>query len=893
MKSYIVGLSGAHWAVPLLSLYVCPVLGAEGGAGIPARNEWYRHSLVNIHFDNHSSLLGQGQTVDELTAALSTVPVQMIQVSAQSNGYATYPTEVGLDNPGRKSHDTLGTFKEVARRLGLKLCVYMSVDRRPLELKDHPEWAAVGADGQPIIVGDPIVCQRPNREKKGYLYERFIPQIREIISKYDPDGFWFDGDYILTRPCWCERCLREWKQDTGTEAPRDPAAPEWDRWIDWHYTRYQSYLRHVAEAIHTASPKALYTSNWSWAWSPEPIPDFVDTLSGDAWNIAQVICATSRWGAQQKTPWDIMSYATPESRSLANRYSLQRTLQEGAVTMAAGGVWFAWTFSGGKVPPWGVEVTRHMAEFTRDRAPALGPSVSASQVAVLDSETSWRLSNRGDPDRPVFTVLRSLQEARYATDVVNEEAYLAHTTPYEIVILPEGRVLASRTLTDLRRFVERGGLLLVMGEGLRGRRAQESAEAVALLGLRREEQPEAKPVPLQIGGRLHHIVGTWPVELVGAEVVSTFADGRPALTRNRVGQGTVAYLATGGLIYPDDGLLAAALASLGKGPSYAVEGVGDAPVVCSLRTKPGQVVLHVTDLTTRVAGRRCDIDTTETTEWNPPLRNLRLLLPFPHQPKAVRAVPTLTGVEWEYANGVLALTLDMLHTHAAVIIETDAGLPLGLLPPEKAGPRAAFHPESEIGGVVFSDDFEAEGVGQKPGGSWIAEVKDQTAIVVTEETAVGVGRKSLKFVDTPDSSFWPFLHRSVAPFRTGKARLTFDLRVDEGATCLLEIRYEGKGPGPSVRFDGDKGVVSIGGRELMKLTPGVWNNVMVDFTLGVADPKYSLTVTPAGQDPQIFADLPYASEWFFLCNSVYFVGAGEKSGVFYLDNIVFERMPTQ
>ena len=309
-------LTRGAMAVPLLSLCLCPCWGQEGPGGQAARNEWYRDSVVNIHFDNHSSLLGQGQTVEQLVEALGTVPVSMIQVSAQSNGYATYPTSVGLNDPALGGWDTLAVFKEVARRLDLKLCIYMSVDRRPLELKEHPEFAAVGADGKPSVAGDPIVCQRPNREQKGYLYERFLPQIREIIAKYDPDGFWFDGDYILTRPCWCERCLSEWKQDTGTEAPRDPGAPDWDRWVDWHYARYQEYLRLVAQAIHDASPKALYTSNWSWAWSPEPAPDFVDTLSGDAWRLSQVIAATSRWGAQQKTPWDIMSYATPEGLSL-------------------------------------------------------------------------------------------------------------------------------------------------------------------------------------------------------------------------------------------------------------------------------------------------------------------------------------------------------------------------------------------------------------------------------------------------------------------------------------------------------------------------------------------------------------------------------------------------
>jgi uncharacterized lipoprotein YddW (UPF0748 family) len=60
----------------------------------------------------------------------------------------------------------------------------------------------------------------------------FPPQIQEIIRHYDPDGFWFDGDYILTRPCRCASCVNDWKAETGLDAPRQPADPQWERWIE-------------------------------------------------------------------------------------------------------------------------------------------------------------------------------------------------------------------------------------------------------------------------------------------------------------------------------------------------------------------------------------------------------------------------------------------------------------------------------------------------------------------------------------------------------------------------------------------------------------------------------------------------------------------------------------
>jgi hypothetical protein len=871
---------GVWTLAPLLAGSALP-----GQAQAP-RNAWYRESIVNVHCDNHSALFGQTVPFDDLAAMWATAPVTMIQVSAQSNGYATYPTQVGLTNPGAQGYDTLRTFRDITRRQGKKLCVYMSVDRRPLELKEHPEWSGINAAGQPEINGDPCVCQRPNREKKGYLYERFLPQIREIITRYDPDGLWFDGDYILTRPCWCPRCLKEWQADTGLEAPRDASSPNWGRWVAWHEQRYREYRRLVAETIHTASPRALYTSNWSWAWTPEPAPDWVDTLSGDAWSVAQVQCVTQRWGAQ-KTPWDVMSYCTPAWRAFSHDYSLQRTLQEGALTMAAGGVWFVWSFGGGQVPPYGIEVTRDLAQWARDRQPALGESTSLSQVAVLDSETTWQAGGESGMGSRVHNVARNLAECHVLTDIVNEETFREVGRRYAVAIVPEHRAVAPETLTALREFVARGGMLVLTGAALRGP-GEEPAAVAELLGLKRTPPADGRLARLDLGREKQFLSGPWQIEAGTAKVLARFTDGAPALTANAVGQGVVGYLATSLLQYPDDALMAGVLRALGKGPSYTVSGTGTAAVLCSLRQKPGQVVLHLIDLSARVNNAPADVDAPEYTDYNPALNNVTVTLPLPAAPARVRAAPTGAVARTDYRDGRLSVTIETMQTHAAVILETDATPPLATLPADTPWPTAAFHVPNDRAGVLFADDFETIAVGAPPASPWVAENRGQTAIRVTDQTAAG-GKRSLELVDTEGSSFWPFLHRSVAPFRRGKTRLAFDLRVDPSVECLVEVRYEGKGAGPAVRVDGD-GKVTASGKLLTTVPTGAWNHFDITFALGVEKPSYAVAITAPGKEPQTFADLPYATEWFLRCDSVYFVGSGEKAGRFFLDNVVFERL---
>ena len=842
-----------------------------------SRNDWYRGSLVNLHIDNHSALVGKGVPLEELIESFRGVPVTMIQVSAQSNMYATYPTQVGLNNPKADGYDTLATFKTVTQKLGQKLCIYMSVDRRPLQVKDHPEWAMRTAKGEITINGDPCICNRPNRAHQGYLYEQFLPQIKEIIAKYDPDGFWFDGDYILTKPCWCDNCLKEWQADIGQEAPRDEASPLWQKWCDWHYQRFCEYRRLVAETIHTASPKALYTSNWSWSHKPEPMPDWADTLTGDCGSIRQLPPVIMRWGAQQQIPWDIMSYAAP-FRALTRVYSPQRTFQEGALTMAYGGNWFAWTV-GGDLPPSALAMTRAMAQFVRDRAPALGPSKSLSQVAVLDSETTWVAQGRKWDTVIAGNTARCLQEARYFTDLVNETTLRQGLAPYRVVVLPTGNALAPETMAWLEAFVRKGGVLLVCSDGLPNDE---------LLGVKRTGRQAGKPAAIKIGGRSCWMLGSWDIAPTTAKPLLSFADGRPALTVNPLGEGRVAYLATDQVLYPQDEALLGALKALGCGPSYgAVANAGLAPLLCTLRQKQNQIVLHVVDMSSRVGGRMTDLNAEDYTDLNPEPRNARVWLPMQGDVRLVGAYPALSGATVTRQGEFLAVRLEYLKDHAAVVLGYDTPPTFSLcgnVVPETLGD---FHPlDPKTSG--FFEDFEELAVGSKPQPPWQAWNRDAATVTVSDANPAA-GKRCVKFTDAAACSFWPFMHRSVTPFRTGQARLSLDVRVD-GADCLLEVRYEGKGAGPLARFSHDGKLFTTAG-EAMTFPLGQWLHVQCDFALGVEKPAYTLTVTVPGQEPRVFADLKYATEWFFLCDSVYFVGSGDAAGSFSLDNIKFERLP--
>ena len=148
----------ASWLFPLF-VQAQPVVGPSSSAAGANRNDWYWASPVNIHWDNHGNPLGQGMSVDDIVKLFAGIKVDMIQVSARS-GYTTYPSQVGVPNPKLAGYDTLATWREVTRRLGTRLWIYINVIDEPYLIDKHPDWQRVDAQGQQVAGLQPAQHRR-------------------------------------------------------------------------------------------------------------------------------------------------------------------------------------------------------------------------------------------------------------------------------------------------------------------------------------------------------------------------------------------------------------------------------------------------------------------------------------------------------------------------------------------------------------------------------------------------------------------------------------------------------------------------------------------------------------------------------------------------------------
>ncbi len=661
---------------------------AQAGGGEADHHDWYRDSIVNLHIDNHSNPVGKGRTADELAAMLGDIPVTMIQVSAfGAVGKATFPCNLNpVSDLG--DWDTIAVWKQVAGRLNKRFGVY--INTRGFDLSEkHPEWTQLNEQGRGKGKNGGLdVCTRPSPDKNGSLEKIFLPLVELLASRYRPDGVWVDGDHARTPTCYCPGCRAAWKSLTGKDAaPTIPSDADWPRWLAFEQERYDLYRQQMAETIHRVAPGCLYTSNHSWRFKskdPRDAPLWADTLSGDLSHGAALELtrlSSMHLSAVQETPYDIMHYVNAQERGL------HRVLQQGALAMASGGAWFLWCGGSTIVLPEAQDRVRLCAKYARVRQEALGASESLNPVAVLLSENDWQrktcdgVEGWYDDVNPQNLAM-ALQDAGYGVDIVSEAILRRQAARYRVVFVMNQKQLASETFQALREQADGGATVVVAGEGLRPRADQDDATVTQWLGAARGKT-SVSPRIADFGKETVAIRSVVALEARGADILVAASDGAPLLTRRPQGKGAVACLALPLFSYPDvDRLAGQIMQRLGFGPAAHIEGAARSEhLIFAFRGKPGQQIVHVTNLASHADGRRIVPASTESIDREKPLPSVELHLPAITEPGTVRVIPPetkLTGRQW--SDGVLRLTLENLDVHAAILIDVATSGPAPLLP---------------------------------------------------------------------------------------------------------------------------------------------------------------------------------------------------------------------
>ena len=152
---------------------------------------------------------------------------------------AYYPSRFEMHYRAAKlgNRDFFGDFIKAGRDLGLVILARMDINRAiEAFYKARPDWFAQKKDGSPFITqGRFLSCLN-----SGY-YKEYIPEIlKEIIEKYQPEGFtdnsWtgIPKQYI----CYCDNCKKGFQDYSGCQLPENADYQDliYRKWIEWSYS---------------------------------------------------------------------------------------------------------------------------------------------------------------------------------------------------------------------------------------------------------------------------------------------------------------------------------------------------------------------------------------------------------------------------------------------------------------------------------------------------------------------------------------------------------------------------------------------------------------------------------------------------------------------------------
>ena len=671
------------------------------------RQTWHDRVFFGLHFDLHpdekDTELGAGTTYAHIHAELEKVKPDWVMYDCKGvPGYAGYPTTVGVPSPGIVK-DALKVWRKVTRDMGIPLSVHYCGLWDDLAWQRHPDWAARRPDG--LRYGDSQFdgWHAHSMATDGPYGELvLIPQLLEVIDQYDADGVWVDADAWVAVPDWSEVTqhlfIDEMKQQIpDISVPLKPGDPYWDDYLAFNRRRYAAYLTRYADALHARKPGFAVCANWAYsARMPDEITTPVDYLSGDyTWTFAADSAALEAKVFEGRgIPWDLMAWGFTTSGPMsAARWTTRSAAElemEGALVMSNGGAFWIYDqpIRNGRLVDWHMDTFAEVGRFLRARQTVFQGTQSAPHVALLHSQSHYYAGNKTTEatspqipgplhyaEKPLRTITGALQlllQNHYHTDVLNEDALLRRLEDYLVVVVAEQTCVPQVLRSALLAWVKRGGRLLLTGSNV----AHDYGDAI---GVTPDGDPQMEQwyVPSEAGSV--PLFGEWQrVKLAGAKVLAPLLKtqevkreqvGAPAATIKKYGKGSIAAIhgpvasSFADYRYPRIREFAGHVLKALTGP-MPVEIDAPAWVQMTVRQRTGQFIVHLVNTAS----------TNPLSPVNPYMEGIAQAGPITlrlwcaRRPKAVTRMPD-GDLNWKWRNGLLTVTLDALHIHAAIVVD--------------------------------------------------------------------------------------------------------------------------------------------------------------------------------------------------------------------------------
>ena len=461
-------------------------------------NAWLNDSVMNLLVDYYPEVqfrpYGSGATPQNVVPFLKQLDLGYLCIYAKGHsGYTTWPSSL------KTQHNMLGqdmpkAFRRMTRQAGARLVLYYSGLVDGIAGERHPDWRQWSLEGKP--------CEPWFADFKCFIAYAICPlspywdewvsiHLRELISQYDPEGIWVDGDW--PGPCYCPRCQQRLRADTGWKEPWGDVAKR----PDFHaeYVKSWNRITHGWRTRFNRFVKALKPSCVYSAGNVSPRREFLapfDWRSGDFFSpgffYLHDMARMMRWYSTLGVPYDAYvcdtSFTHVRKHVRSRTKTLDRMLQESATVAANGAAVGYWTYplGNGAFVPSRMRKAVAVRRFLAEREEVFLHTTSATTTALLVSDpsnpTSFGVANMEGAHKAMAALHRS-------PDVMDETG-VKPGMPYDLIVLPEQPFMDRRTARLVERFVRGGGKLLSSGCSLR------SPELRKMMGVRSVRFGEVK-----------------------------------------------------------------------------------------------------------------------------------------------------------------------------------------------------------------------------------------------------------------------------------------------------------------------------------------------------------------------------------------------------------------
>lgn len=433
------------------------------------------HRAVHVDFHTMPNItdFGARYNAGEFAARLLASRVQYINLVASCNlGFCYYPTDVGVRYPYMQG-DRFGETLRACRERGIGVSAYVNVGLNHENAYLHPDWCRVNEKGERLY-GDKtgnffrMMCYNSDGFRQ-YL----LGIVREIATRYEVDGYFFDG--LRIQPCYCEKCRADRKRLGIAENKKNA----------WEFA-HQSLLALCKEIKPMLGQKKVFFCGLPFADGLSEHYE-VECLPSGAWGYDYFhqaaafarsfddnpVYMTGRFQADWGDFGGIKSKASFE-------YDLYDALSNACSICFGDHLHPAENL----IECLYCRIAQVYGECKSYENYALGAKYIA-EVGVLNDGDIFALS-----ENRFVGVARMLSELKYTYNLITEDSDFS---AYKLILLPDSHLLTQKTAKKLSRYIRCGGKVLSTGfSALNGRKtgfAMPEYNFVEFCGLDKENYP--------------------------------------------------------------------------------------------------------------------------------------------------------------------------------------------------------------------------------------------------------------------------------------------------------------------------------------------------------------------------------------------------------------------